>query len=80
MNAQISSYPPDSNSYLLMNYISYSLGRKTNARDSARHTERLTSCASCVFVWLTIFRQFSKKSADDAINVCDFENFRGLGG
>jgi hypothetical protein len=29
---------------------------------------------------LLTFRQFSKKSADDAIDVCDFENFRGLGG
>jgi coatomer subunit beta len=29
---------------------------------------------------LLTFRQFSKKSADDAIDVCDINKYRGLGG
>jgi hypothetical protein len=29
---------------------------------------------------LLTFRQFSKKSADDAIDVCGFQAFRKLGG
>jgi len=29
---------------------------------------------------LLTFRQFSKRLADDAIVVCDFKTFRGLGG
>jgi hypothetical protein len=33
---QVSSYPPDSNVYLLMHYISYSLGRKINAHDTRK--------------------------------------------